>query len=178
MSSSGRFSVHSGSRAGATPHFPPLLLPVLLVVTLQSCLITDHSERDPEAITSESLNFPSSGYETVDPDDLPTMTFDVSHFDFGKIVQGAKVDTVYAFKNTGGGPLVITDVRAACGCTVAKDWPKRPLKPGESATIGVSFDSEGRNGRQDKTVTVVANTSPPSTVLTFTAEVVGPTSKP
>ena len=172
--------IYGLSRAGAgkPPHFLPLLLPLLLISGLQSCRITDHSERDPDAITSESLNFPSSGYENVDPEDLPKMTFDATHFDFGMVVQGTRVDTVYAFTNTGGGPLVITDVRAACGCTVAKDWPKHPLKPGESATIGVSFDSEGRNGRQDKTVTVVANTTPPSTVLTFTAEVVGPTTKP
>jgi hypothetical protein len=38
----------------------------------------------------------------------------------------------------------------------------------------VVFDSEGRSGRQDKTVTVVANTTPPSTVLTLSGEVVGP----
>lgn len=176
MRTSGKIVSRSGAGSGActTWYFPPLFL----LLPLFSCRITDHSERDPNTVTSESLSFPSSGYEDVDPEDLPKMTFTGTHLDFGKIVQGTKVDSLYSFTNTGGGPLVIADVRASCGCTVAKDWPKQPIKPGESATIGVSFDSEGRNGRQDKTVTVVANTSPPSTVLTLTAEVVGPTKKP
>jgi hypothetical protein len=52
------------------------------------------------------------------------------------------------------------------------------VAPGNKARITVSFDSAGRNGRQDKTVTVVANTSPPTTVLTLSAEVLGPASKP
>lgn len=153
-----------------------LVAAVLSVVT--GCRITDHSESDPAEVSSENLNFPSSGYENVDPDDLPKMEFSATHVDLGKVVQGNKVDLSYSFKNTGGAPLVITDVRGSCGCTVGKNWPKEPIAPGEKADIAVSFDSEGRSGRQDKTVTVVANTVPPSNVLTLTAEVVGPTSKP
>lgn len=158
-------------RIGSVPAL--LLMPFFL---FQSCRITDHSERDE--VTSQDLNFPASGFEDIDPDDLPAMTFEGTHHDLGQVVQGTKVDRTYTFKNTGNSPLVITDVRGSCGCTVSKEWPKQPVKPGEKATIGVTFDSEGRSGRQDKTVTVVANTSPPSTVLTLTAEVVGPTSKP
>jgi Protein of unknown function (DUF1573) len=153
-----------------------LVAAMLSVVT--GCRITDHSERDTAEVSSENLNFPSSGYENVDPDDLPKMEFSSTHVDLGKVVQGNKVDLSYSFKNTGGAPLVITDVRGSCGCTVGKNWPKEPIAPGEKADIAVSFDSEGRSGRQDKTVTVVANTVPPSNVLTLTAEVVGPTSKP
>lgn len=155
-------------------------LAVLLCVPLafSSCWITDHSERQPGEVSAGDLNFPSSGYQDVDPDDLPKMEFAYTHLDLGRIVQGSKVDSVYVLKNTGGSPLVITDVRGSCGCTVGKDWPKQPVAPGARARITVSFDSEGRSGRQDKTVTVVANTSPPSTVLTLTAQVVGPQTKP
>lgn len=159
-------------------HLPLAYLPLAAAFLLTSCRITDHSERDPNEVSAENLNFPASGYEDVDPDDLPKMEFANTHLDLGRIVQGAKVDSVYILKNTGGSPLVITDVRGSCGCTVGKDWPKQPVAPGDKARITVSFDSEGRNGRQDKTVTVVANTSPPSTVLTLSAEVVGPTTTP
>jgi hypothetical protein len=48
------------------------------------------------------------------------------------------------------------------------------VKPGEKASISVTFDSEGRSGRQDKAVTIVANTVPPSHVLTLSGEVIGP----
>lgn len=148
------------------------------IMLVQGCRLTDHTERDPDEISPDALNFPSSGYQDIDPDQLPKMEFAYTHLDLGRIVQGTKVDSVYILENTGGSPLVITDVRGSCGCTVGKDWPKHPVAPGDKATISVGFDSEGRSGRQDKTVTVVANTSPPSTVLTLTAEVVGPTSKP
>ena len=139
---------------------------------LGGCQLTDHSERGE--VTTEALDFPTSGYEKVDPADLPRIAFDSTHKDMGMIVQGAQVETRFSFTNAGGGPLVITDVRSTCGCTVGKDWPKHPIKPGEKAHIDVSFDSEGRTGVQNKTITVVANTSPPSNVLTLSGEVVGP----
>ncbi len=147
---------------------------LLLLLLAASCRLTDHSERDGDEVTTESLNFPASGYEDVDPDDLPQLTFDSTHADMGRVIQGARVDKNYTFTNTGGSPLVITDVRSTCGCTVGKDWPKQPIAPGAGGSISVSFNSEGRSGRQEKTITVVANTTPPSTVLTLTGEVIGP----
>lgn len=146
---------------------------IAMAMALYGCRITDHSEHDGEVSPSD-IAFPASGYERVDMRELPVITFEAPHFDMGRIVQGAKVEHRFAFTNTGGSALVITDVRGSCGCTVGKDWPKNPIKPGGKAGITVTFDSEGRNGRQDRTVTVVANTTPPSTVLTLTGEVVGP----
>lgn len=154
----------------------PFILTLLLI--LPGCRLTDHSENDENNISTNSVHFPASGYQNVDQDDLPKIEFEKTHTDFGKVVQGNRVETIYTFKNTGGSPLVISEVRGSCGCTVGKDWPKEPVAPGQRAQVTVSFDSEGRSGRQDKTVTVVANTVPPSHVLTLTAEVVGPTSKP
>jgi hypothetical protein len=148
-----------------------------LLLLLTGCRITDHSERDGE-VSTEHLNFPVTGEGAIDPDDLPRIAFDSTHADMGRIVQGAKVDRTFTFTNTGGSALVITDVRGSCGCTVGKDWPKDPVKPGDQGTISVTFDSEGRSGKQDKTVTVVANTTPPSHVLTLSGEVVGPSTNP
>ncbi len=151
---------------------------LLLLLVLPGCRLTDYNENDPNEVTVDAVRFPDSGYRNMDRSDLPKMEFTNTHLDLGRIVQGTKLDSIYVFKNTGGAPLVITDVRGSCGCTVGKDWPKKPVPPGASATISISFDSEGRSGRQDKTVTVVANTVPPSTVLTLTTEVVGPNTKP
>lgn len=143
---------------------------LLLWVALTACRITDHSEE----VTVNDLNFPASGYEKVDSDDLPQFTFDSTTIDMGRIVEGTKVNRSYIFKNTGGSALVITDVRGSCGCTVSKEWPRDPVPPGKSGEIHVTFDSAGRSGRQNKTVTVVANTNPPSTVLLLTGEILGP----
>lgn len=176
MASNSLHMANKGGQRNTTPALAALL--TTAVFALPSCRLTDHSERDPAEITPDVLSFPSSGYQDVDPGQLPRMSFTYTHLDLGRIVQGTKVDSTYILVNTGGSPLVITDVRGSCGCTVGKDWPKAPVAPGDQAIISVSFDSEGRSGRQEKTVTVVANTSPPSTVLTLSAEVIGPTSNP
>lgn len=146
----------------------------LWLLALGGCRITDHTEREEE-VTTDVIRFDASGYEKTDPKDMPVIAFNETHFDMGKVVQGSKVEHRFQFRNSGGSALVITDVRGSCGCTVGKDWPRNPVKPGEKGSILVTFDSEGRSGRQDKTVTVVANTRPPSTVLTIGGEVVGPT---
>lgn len=166
----GKRSIFRFVRLCPCAHVPMTLL-VAMMLFLPSCWITDHSERD---ITPDDIRFPASGYEKADTKDHPVMRFDRTHIDMGTIVQGTQFTDRYTFTNTGRSALVITDVRGSCGCTVSKDWPRQPIKPGEKASIEVSFDSEGRTGRQDKTVTVVANTSPPSTVLTLGGEVVGP----
>ncbi len=149
----------------------------LLILALSSaacaCRITDHSERDG-VIGTDDIHFPVTGDGVVDADKLPAITFDATHFDMGRIVQGTKVDHRFTFTNTGGSALVITDVRGSCGCTVGREWPRDPVPPGKTAHIEVRFDSEGRSGRQDKTVTIVANTTPPSHVLTLGGEVVAP----
>ncbi len=150
-----------------------VLCMITLTFALSACQLTDYSERGE--VSTDDITFGKSGYEDVDPDDLPKITFASTEQDMGKVVQGARVEKSYSFTNTGNRPLVISDVRSTCGCTVGKDWPKDPIKPGDGGAITVSFDSEGRTGAQHKTVTVVANTDPPSTVLDLVGEVVGPT---
>lgn len=146
----------------------------LLILFLWSgCRITDHSETDGE-VGPQHITFPSSGFEEVDAEMVPVLSFDGTHLDMGRVVQGNTVEHRFTFRNTGRAALVITDVRGSCGCTVSKDWPREPVPPGGEGGLTVSFDSEGRTGRQDKTVTIVANTTPPSTVLTLSGEVVGP----
>jgi hypothetical protein len=141
---------------------------------LAACQLTDYSERPGDAPTPNDIRVPASGYDAIDPDDLPAMTFDSTALSMGLIPQGTVVERRFRFTNTGGSDLLITDVRGSCGCTVGKDWPKKPLRPGEGGEITVSFNSEGRSGLQEKTVSVVANTSPATTVLTLTGEVVAP----
>ena len=173
-------SSHEPRATSSTPQRPSSRLVArgswlaLFVLALGSCQITDHTERDPNAITAEALNIPASGYQEGDTADLPRMAFDSTEMRFGKVAQGAIVEKTWHFTNVGGSDLVITDVRGTCGCTVGKDWPKAPVHPGEGGTLTVTFDSEGRSGLQDKTITVTGNTQPPTTVLLLKGEVVAP----
>ncbi|TVQ76590.1 MAG: DUF1573 domain-containing protein [Flavobacteriales bacterium] len=113
----------------------------------------------------------SISLDDVDGDALPVFSFDTESHDFGRITEGEIATYDFHFTNTGDAPLVITSARGSCGCTVP-EYPRTPLAPGESGKITVSFDSNGRSGRQDKSVTLTANTVPNSKILKITSEVV------
>jgi hypothetical protein len=116
---------------------------------------------------------PNTASGKADMDKLPKIEFEKDFHDFGKIIQGEKVIYSFKFKNTGKSLLLISDVSTSCGCTIG-DYPKEPVKPGESGKIDVSFDSEGKRGPQNKTVTVFANTQPNTTALRIQALVIAP----
>jgi ABC-type Fe3+-hydroxamate transport system substrate-binding protein len=100
----------------------------------------------------------------------PVAKFEKESHDFGKIAEGDKVSYDFKFTNTGKSPLIITNARATCGCTTPT-WPKTPIKPGESGIIGVTFNSAGKSGLQDKQITVTANTAPAETMVHLIGEV-------
>ena len=80
-----------------------------------------------------------------------------SVFNFGTINEGDKVERSFKFKNTGKKALVVSNATASCGCTVPEK-PEQPIKPGETGIIKVVFNSQGREGHQEKVITVTANT--------------------
>lgn len=88
-----------------------------------------------------------------------TVKFTKDIYDFGEITVGDKVSYAFEFKNTGNVPLIITNAVASCGCTMP-NWPKEPIKPGETGKINVEFNSAGKKGLQDKIITITANTIP------------------
>jgi hypothetical protein len=101
----------------------------------------------------------------------PAMKFDTETYDFGKIEKGESVTHEYKFTNTGKSPLIITDAVATCGCT-KPEWPKAPVKPGDSGVIKVTFNSAGKEGLQDKQITITANTSPAQSMVHLIGEVI------
>ena len=112
----------------------------------------------------------STGANLVSAEGAPTMKFETDSYDFGKIKDGEKVSYDFFFTNTGKTPLIISDASATCGCTVP-EIPKEPIAPGAKSKISVVFDSAGKNGLQDKVVTVTANTIPAQTLIHLIGEV-------
>ena len=104
---------------------------------------------------------------------FPAMSFDKTTHDFGVIQNGTPVETVFSYTNTGQAPLVITDIKSTCGCTVPKDWSREPLNPGESSQFTVKFDGKGLNNTS-KTVTVTANTQTGRETVKITAFINNP----
>lgn len=91
-------------------------------------------------------------------------------WDFGTIQQGDSPEFSFKFKNTGNEPMIISNAKGSCGCTVPK-WPKEPIAPGATGEINVKFNSKGKKGSQNKTVTLTANTTPPTTKLRVTGQI-------
>jgi hypothetical protein len=85
------------------------------------------------------------------------MSFDKVEHDFGTITAGTPQETVFTFKNIGDAPLLITNARSSCGCTVP-DYPRNtPIAPGETGELLVKFNGTGIN-QVTKTITLTTNT--------------------
>jgi hypothetical protein len=136
----------------------------LFFVSMIALFIASVACRDPkkarleELIPAAYLNNPT------------TIAFEDTSFNFGNIKQGDKVKHTFKFTNSGKNPLLIVNSFGTCGCTVP-DYPKNPIKPGESGVINVVFNSEGKEGLQHKKVIVIANTGQNKNVVNFTAMV-------
>tara|TARA_B110000003_G_scaffold46064_1_gene44188 strand:+ start:3578 stop:4054 length:477 start_codon:yes stop_codon:yes gene_type:complete len=105
----------------------------------------------------KSENVKSAAVRDNTPFKYPVMSFDRKVHDFGTIDDGVPQETVFSYTNTGEAPLVISDIKSTCGCTVPQDWSRAPLLPGESSKFTVKFNGKGAN-RTTKTVTINANT--------------------
>jgi hypothetical protein len=114
--------------------------------------------------SKDSLTASNPKTVVVDKENAPVITFEESEFDFGDLKQGDEVKHVFKFKNTGKSNLVIETATAPCGCTVPS-WPKEPIAPGDGGEIEVKFNSTGKEGVQNKVVTVTANTNPTTTTV-------------
>lgn len=85
-------------------------------------------------------------------------------YQFDTLQQGDKAEHTFRVVNIGEHNLVIARAFGSCGCTVP-EYPKEPVKPGDTASIHVTFSSAGKVGEQNKTVTVVCNTATRSETL-------------
>lgn len=99
--------------------------------------------------------------------------FEQEEYDFGKIKQGESVTYEFKFKNVGKEPLIISEAHGSCGCT-QPIFPKEPIMKGKDGVIKVTFNSAGKMGVQDKTVTITSNSKTPSKILHIKGNVEAP----
>jgi hypothetical protein len=103
--------------------------------------------------------------------------FEEEEYNFKSINQGEVVNHNFTFTNTGKEPIVISNAAGSCGCTVPT-WPKEPIAPGAKADIKVTFNSAGKQGMQDKTVTLTSNAKQNPMVLHLKGNVEKPIEQP
>jgi hypothetical protein len=103
--------------------------------------------------------------------------FAETDYSYGTIKQGESVTHEFTFINSGKEPIVISSAAGSCGCTVP-DYPKEPIMSGQKGTIKVTFNSAGKSGYQDKTVTIQSNAKTNPMVLHIKGTVEVPATAP
>jgi len=103
--------------------------------------------------------------------------FKEEEFNFGTIKQGESITHEFEFTNTGSEAVIISSATGSCGCTVPV-WPKEPIAKGQKSTIKVTFNSAGKMGMQDKTVTINSNAKQNPMVIHLKGTVEQPVAKP
>lgn len=138
-----------------------LCLGVLTLFAFVSC-----KENASSKINSENVAVAAVRDEAAKQ--VPVMSFEKAEHDFGTIEQNTPQETIFKFTNTGDGPLIITDAKSSCGCTVPTYPKNTPVAPGESGEMVVKFNGSGQN-QVTKTITVTANTAKGSEILRIKA---------
>lgn len=119
-----------------------------------------------------SFGFSQTSTNDVKKDDknAPVITFEKTTHDFGNMYGGEAIYE-FAFKNTGKSDLLLTDVKAGCGCTVIQDWPKEPIKKNKTGKIKVKYNNVTVPGKFSKVVTVTSNANNSPITLTIQGNV-------
>lgn len=139
------------------------LLSLIMVVAVVSVSCKDKASNKIVADNVESATSRDEAQKQ-----LPVMSFEKEEHDFGTITQGTPQETSFKFTNTGDAPLIITDAKSSCGCTVP-EYPKNtPIAPGETGELLVKFNGSGQN-QVTKTITVTANTQKGTEMLRIKA---------
>ena len=101
--------------------------------------------------------------------DLADPVFETQNFDFGKIKVGIPATHEFKFVNKSKVTMIITDVKASCGCTTPS-WTKDPIPPGGQGYVTATYNAAGI-GAFNKSVTVTANVPNNMIILSIKGEV-------
>ncbi|MGY0391776.1 DUF1573 domain-containing protein [Bizionia sp. KMM 8389] len=112
------------------------------------------------------------GFAANAQEKVAKIEFKETTIDYGVIEKGADGVRVFEFTNTGDAPLIISNVKSSCGCTVPKK-PEGPIAPGKTGEISVKYDTNRVNPIR-KTITVLSNAETPTVALKIKGEVIDP----
>ncbi len=148
-----------------------LILAALMAVVFAACQngVEQTPEKSIDEIKSEGrisnadiIRNPVTANEPTDTVNVAKIEFAQETFNFGEVNEGDLVKHTFTFTNTGKQPLLISNARSTCGCTIPQ-WPKEPIAPGEQGEIRVEFNTKNKKNKQSKPVTITANTYPATT---------------
>jgi hypothetical protein len=164
------------------------VLPLVVALSLVSCKKDQSADQliaseetvttspDSSAVAAPPVVAPpvAAGTEDaakpVDSKSLTTVALSESNFEYGKIKKGDHKEHTYEITNTGKNPLIISQVKPGCGCTVP-DYTKEPILPGKKGKITLKFDSSNFDGVVNIQAEVFANVEKSPMVITFSADI-------
>ena len=112
-----------------------------------------------------------AAFNIVVAQEKPKIVFEQMEHNFGAFKESEGVQTTtFKFTNKGNVPLILSNVRASCGCTTPK-WTREPVAPNATGEIQVSYNPKNRPGAFNKTITVSSNADKPTVVLRISGSV-------
>ncbi len=99
-----------------------------------------------------------------------TMQFYETKYSFGSVKVGTMLKHKFKYKNTGNFPLLICKADVTCGCTVPH-FPDEPIAPGQDGDFEIEFDTQGKNGFQQKNIIIHSNAMPEAVSISIEADV-------
>lgn len=115
------------------------------------------------------INAASAKFDNVDMN-VAVIKFKTEIVDYGTITQNSDGTRLFSFTNTGDAPLLITNVKTGCGCTVPS-YSKTAILPGESGELNIKYDTK-RLGAFTKTVTVTSNSEGGKKILKIKGHII------
>ena len=119
---------------------------------------------------AKMIEIPTTPEGQVDSNSMAKIQFESSNFLFDTLFEGDKIEHSFSFINVGKKDLYILETNSSCGCTVSK-YSKKAFPPGQSGEIKVQFDSKGKNGVQNRKISVITNSYPSESILILTGYV-------
>lgn len=131
----------------------------ILFLSVAIALIACNNEKGGEAgsVSANDVISHASALENYEKvTGGPAFQFIHEEYNFGEITQGQTVEHIFQFVNAGDQDLVISSAKGSCGCTIPEK-PDGPIAPGEVGKIKVTFNSAGKKGYKENTVTIKSN---------------------
>ncbi len=141
----------------------------LLLLLISGLFLSCENKQKKEALSASESAIPLDLRPSAEKH--PIMEFDQPVVYLGRVTQGDSARYTFHFKNKGNMPLKIMSVNASCGCTTPK-WSQDLIQPGKKGFIKVTFNSAGKEGKVQKTVTAYCNTIPADNTVAFKIEVI------
>jgi Protein of unknown function (DUF1573) len=127
----------------------------ITLLALVICFLTSCSNKDKKATAQHDALVKKA---MVDSSNFTSVKWLDTLFNFGTIKQGEKITLKFRCLNTGSKPLVLTNVRPGCGCTIA-EYSKEAILPNKEGWVTASFNSKKFCGEVHKSVLATTNTN-------------------